>query len=265
MFAQTSSSPVPPPPREILFLGYYHEEPGRQPDFNTIEPGNERVEVVTGGRGWVRVGGQPVEVTAGAMLWHIEGDQTIFRSDNGNPYRCLNVQFRTDPLPGVRRVPHLSWWRDVETIEVFIREIVRAHVDESFDRQALLAHVYGQLLFQVRLWERAAGRSELPEKLQRALELIESSPAPLREIARRVGWSAAHLHEVCRLQLQATPHQLALHHRMQVARERLAGGDLPLKQIAIECGFSSASAFCHAFKGQVGLTPLRYRELNQRR
>lgn len=264
MIDQISSLSAPPPPRELVTLGYYHQEPGKHPEFETVAPGNERVEVFTGGRGWVLMEGELVEVTAGAMLWHIAGDQTTSRSDWENPYRCLNVQFRTDPLPGVRRAPRLTRWHDIEAIEVFLRETVRAHVDESFDRDALLTHVYGQLLFQARLWEQASGRSGLPEKLQRALELIETSPLPLRDVARQVGWSVAHLHEVCRLKLHTTPHKLALHHRMQVARERLAGSDQPLKQIATECGFSSASAFCHAFKTQVGLTPLRYRELNQR-
>jgi AraC-like DNA-binding protein len=265
MFAQTSSSQGPAAPREILFLGFYRHEAGKAPDFNDIDAGIERVEVLTGGRGWVLDEGQLVEVTAGALLWHIEGDQTICRSDDAAPYRCLNVRFRTGGSRAGRRVPHLTWWRDVEMIEGFIREIVRAYVDESFDRHALLAHVYGQLLFQARLWQQSSGRSGLPEKLRQALELIESGPLPLREVARRVGWSVAHLHEMCRLKLNATPHQLALHHRMRVARERLAGSDQPLKRVATECGFSSASAFCHAFRSQVGLTPLRYREQNQRR
>lgn len=265
MVAQTSSHTDTAFPLGILFIGYYHHESGRQPDFIDIEPGTERVEVVTGGRGWVRLEGKLVEVTPGAVLWHIAGDQTICRSDEEAPYRCLNVQFQTRPgSAAVRRFTHLAWWPDIEFIESFIHESVRAHVDESFDRDALLAHVFGQLAFQVRRWEQSSGRSGLPEKLQRALELMETSSMPLRKIAGRVGWSVAHLHEICRSQLNATPHQLVLRHRMRVARERLAGSDLPLKQIAIECGFSSASAFCHAFKANTGMTPLSYRAYNQR-
>lgn len=262
MIAQTSSLQVPPPLR-LLRVGYYHEAPGRHPGFHTVTPGLERVEVVTGGRGWVLLDGQLVEVTAGAMLWHVEGDQTISRSDWDNPYRCLSAYFQTELLHGVRRAPHLSRWDDIEAVETFMSEVVRAHVDDTFDRHALLAYTYGRLLFQARLNERSRGRTELPHKLQRALELIESRPTALCDVARSVGWSVAHLHEVCRMHLHTTPHELALRHRMRIAREQLAGSDQPLKQIAVESGFASASAFCHAFKNRVGLTPLRYRELNQ--
>ncbi len=263
MIDQMSSAQVSSP-NQLLRVGYYHEVPGKNPNFQILDPGLERVEVVTGGRGWVLIDGQQVEVTAGALLWHVEGDQTISLSDWENPYRCLSVYFQTELLGGARRAPRLSWWRDVEAIEAFIRETVRAHVDDPFDRHALLAYTYGRLLFQARLWEQTCGRSNLPEKLQLALELIESGPTSLREVCRRVGWSVAHLHEVCQSKLNATPHELALRHRMRFARERLAGSDQPLKQIAMECGFSIASAFCHSFKNRLGLTPLRYRKLNQR-
>ncbi|XHR28941.1 MAG: helix-turn-helix domain-containing protein [Chthoniobacteraceae bacterium] len=234
------------------------------PAFVRIPPRMERVEVVTGGRGWVVIGDQEAEVTAGAVLWHHEGDQTISRSDPEAPYRCLNAVFQAPRNRGRRRVPRLTWWRDLEAIEAFITETVRAYVDDRFERHALLAYTYGRLLFQARLWEQTSGRSRLPEKLRQALELIEQRPASLRDLARHVGWSVAHLHEVCRETLQATPHELALRHYMKIARERLAGSDRPLKQIATECGFSSASAFCHAFKHRLGLTPLEYRKLNQR-
>jgi AraC-like DNA-binding protein len=234
------------------------------PAFIRIPSRMERVEVITGGRGWVVTGGGETEVSAGAVLWHHEGDQTISRSDPDDPYRCLNVIFQAPRNRGVRRVSHLTWWHDIEAIESFITETVRAYVDELFDPRALLAYTYGRLLFQARLWERSSGRSNLPEKLREALELLEQRPASLRDIARSVGWSVAHLHQVCREKLGATPHELALRHYMRIARERLAGSDLPLKQIATECGFSSASAFCHAFKHRLGLTPLEYRKLNQR-
>jgi AraC-like DNA-binding protein len=247
-----------------MSIGYYHQEPGKHPDSDVLPPCMERVEVVTGGRGWVLLEGEYAEVTAGALLWHVAGDRTISRSDFADPYRCLSVYFQTKRQRGPRRVPHFGWWRDIDAIEAFIREIIRAYVDEGFDRQALLDYTYGRLLFQARLGERSHERSGLPEKLRCALELMESQSWPLRDIARKVGWSVAHLHEVCRLKLNTTPHKIALRRRMQAACERLAGSDQPLKQIATECGFSSASAFCHAFRQRMGQTPLRYREVNQR-
>ncbi len=262
------TSPLPlSPPHTLLGVGFYQQQPNSEPLFDTLLPGLERIEVVTHGRGWVRVDGAMVEAVPGMMLWHVAGDQTISRSDWKAPYRCLHIRFEGNLPGGARRVPHLCWWRDLDVVESFGNEIIRASADEAFDPEALRAYIFGRLLFQGRLWEQSRDRVELPEKLRAALELIEGGEGDcgsLREVARRVGWSLAHLHEVCRLKLNATPHEIALRHSMKTARERLAGTDHPLKQIATECGFSSASAFCHAFKNRLGLTPLEYRKLNQR-
>lgn len=253
------SAKIPPPPCALLQAGRYFQEAGREPEWDVLEPGLERVELFTGGRGWVNLGGRWAEVTAGALLWHVEGDQTTARSDWANPYRCLSLHFGLAAASRLRRVPQLTWWNDAEEVERFTQDVVRAHVDDRFDRAALLAYAYGRLLFQARLWEGARGRQEFPAKVRRAIEILESGRMPLRKVAREVGWSVAHLHEMFQKTLGETPHEVALRKRMQMARERLAATDQPIKRIAADCGFSGAPAFCHAFKARVGITPLAYR------
>lgn len=252
-------SETPSGPCALLQAGRYFQEAGRDPDWHVVEPRLERVELFTGGRGWVNVGGSWTEVTAGALLWHIEGDQTTARSDWKNPYRCLSLHFGLSVRCRRRRVPQLTWWQDMEAVESFVGEVVRAHVDDRVDREALCAMAYGRLLFQARLWERFRDRGQFPAKMRRAMEILEGGRVPLREVAREVGWSVAHLHEMFQKTLGETPHEVSLRKRMQTARERLAATDQPIKRIAADCGFSGAPAFCHAFKARVGLTPLAYR------
>lgn len=252
-------SASPPPPASMPQVGQYFQQPGCDPGFHLIAPCVERVELFTGGRGWVQIQGRWVEVTVGALLWHVEGDQTTARSDWENPYRCLAVHFRTAQASRRRRVPQLTWWTDAEEVQGFVHEVVRAHVDDQFDRNALLSYTYGRLLFQARRWEGAQGRKDFPIKVQQAVEILETQKATVAEVARKIGWSVAHLHEAFQKHLKTTPHEIALRKRMQHAREKLAATDLPIKQIAADCGFSGAAAFCQAFKARVGQTPMVYR------
>ena len=55
------------------------------------------------------------------------------------------------------------------------------------------------------------------------------------------------------------PHQYVLARRLAKARELLAGGDLPLGEVALMCGFASASHFSNRFRQAVGATPGAYR------
>jgi AraC-like DNA-binding protein len=151
---------------------------------------------------------------------------------------------------------------DKEEVERFTQKVVHWHVDDHFDRTALLAYTYGTLLFHARVWERNKERIELPARLQTTLRLLKdrcTQHAPLREIAKEVGCSLPYLHELVRVHLRTTPHALVLKSRMHMARERLATTDQAVKQIAGDCGFATSAAFCHAFKSRVGLTPLDYR------
>jgi len=272
MIAKKSAKAVPgrselAPPESLIRVGHYYQAAGCDPLSDIIPPGAERIELVTGGRGWLSIGREWVEVTPGALVWNIEGDRTIARSDWENPYRCLAVDIRTalPPRRGMRRAPRLAWWRDEEEVGRFTSEAVRRGVDDRVDRPSLLACVYGRLLFQSRLWAATREQEELPEPLRHAIALLEKGgsarPPRLGEVAKRVGWSLPYLHESFRLHLRTTPHEVALRRRMQSARERLAATDHPIKRIAADCGFGSAAAFCYAFRKRVGVTPLRYRRM----
>lgn len=243
-------------------ISHYHQPPGRHPSSYTLPFHYERVEVVTAGRGWIWHSEDWREVRPGDLIWNKPGDTTIGRSDFDHPYHCLVVN-----LVGTRKhgagVPRISHWPDVEAVRAFARECVRLFLDEEFDRRTLFEYVVGQLLFRVRLHAHGEGRRELPAPLRAVLQKIERDFAlacPLEDLAEAAGWSVAHLHEVFRRHLQTTPHRMLMRLRLRAARERLASTSQPIKQIAIECGFSDPAAFAHAFKAETGITPGKYRE-----
>ncbi len=240
---------------------HYHQRHGFHPVPQTIPPFCERVELMTGGRGWIWHEGQWREVLPGLLIWNSPGDQTIGRSDFENPYRCLSLNIFSKFRHGMG-IPRFSQVANLEEVKAFTEEIVRLSFDDHFDRRVLGDYVVSRLLFWMCLHEQQARHTELPPPLQAALAWIEQHYAekcPVEELARQAGWSVPHFHEAFRKHLGTTPHQFLARHRLRAARERLVTTSHPVKRVAADCGFADASALIHAFKAEVGTTPKAYR------
>lgn len=102
-----------------------------------------------------------------------------------------------------------------------------------------------------------------PWQLQQVHRLIEQETGGKRltveQIARRCGLSARHLMRAFKATTGLTLHQYSTEMRMRRAMSALRNEDLPLKILAAELGFSSASAFTAAFRHNVGCTPSEFR------
>jgi len=55
------------------------------------------------------------------------------------------------------------------------------------------------------------------------------------------------------------PHQYVMQRRMDKARRLVTSTQLPLTEIALACGFSSASHFSNRFRSVMGMTPSQLR------
>lgn len=245
-------------------VSHYRQAAGTQPGGGgfQIPPYYERVEVMTGGRGWIRADGNWREVLPGDIIWNKPGDFTIGRSDNENPYQCLAINLISKKKNGFG-IPRFTHYPHLEEVKNFTQEIVSLAMKENTERSALRDYVLGRLLLWVSIYEQESDYRKLPLQLRQAMSWIENhfgTTCPLEEVAKAAGWSVAHLHEVFKQYLKQTPHQMIISHRIRAARERLVSTSQPIKQIAFECGFYDASALVHVFKTQVGLTPHAYRK-----
>ncbi len=247
-------------PNRLLNVSHYRQPHGRHPVPRRIPAGETLVELVTGGRGYVEQDGLWAEVLTGTLLWHSSGCYTIGRSDFQSPYRCLAVLFSTPD--GAPALPRISRWDEPAEISQFTRDAVSHFLDEAFDRDALLAHLYGRLFYQVRLYHHRAPAADAPAALAMVLEAVNSrysQPLQIQDLAEMAGWSVPYLHAMFRLHLDTSPHQALIRRRLRAVREQLATSHRPLKQIADECGFSTAAALCRAFRQATGMTPAVFR------
>ncbi len=134
-------------PYELLGVGMYYQPEGCDPAFDIVPAGIERVELVIGGRGWLRTPDGYLEIRPGHLLWHVVGEETISRSDWKNPYFCLSLYLRVVSGPG-RPCARISFWKDVESARVFCDQVVRWNADETVSREGLAYFVIGSMLIQ---------------------------------------------------------------------------------------------------------------------
>ncbi len=100
-------------------------------------------------------------------------------------------------------------------------------------------------------------------KLIEAVTLMEANieePLSADDLAFLVGVSRRQLERLFKKHLQTVPSKYYLELRMERARQLLRQSDRPILQIALACGFSSASHFSTAYRNHYGLTPREERK-----
>jgi transcriptional regulator GlxA family with amidase domain len=78
-------------------------------------------------------------------------------------------------------------------------------------------------------------------------------------LAQVAGMSPRSFARAFKRETNVTPAEFVESARVDAARNRLEGSDLPLKVVAHECGFSSAEHMRVVFVKRLGITPSHYR------
>lgn len=97
---------------------------------------------------------------------------------------------------------------------------------------------------------------------RRVLEHIETHLAtPLRnkDLADVVDYSEFHFNVAFRNSLGASPHEFLIQRRIERARQLMLSTDMPLCEIAAECGLADQAHLSRLFRRIVGETPAAWR------
>ncbi len=82
----------------------------------------------------------------------------------------------------------------------------------------------------------------------------------IEDIAEELKITPAYLTKKFKMELGITPHNYLILKRIQKAKLLLAGKELNIVDIAIDCGFSSQSHLTRYFSKIVGLSPMKFRK-----
>lgn len=228
--------------------------------------------IETGGIAWLD--GEPHPIKVGTILFIKPGQER--RSTLH--YKCRYLKFQSrDPaiqemLDAVPEIFETSRGQEYADILDAMREIGE---EDSIQWEVRMG---AKLLDLICLLHEDAGRFVrqqilLPgrindRKLRFILEYIDANfryPLSLESLAAQVSYSPIYFHKLFCAAMGKTPRKYILERRIRAAREMLEMGNIPLSNIAMECGFSSQSYFNFIFKKETGMTPSAYiRENNDR-
>jgi AraC-like DNA-binding protein len=127
----------------------------------------------------------------------------------------------------------------------------------------LVHHLLRALLGARRRPERVPER----ESIRRAVELAEARaghPLSARDLARAAGMSPFHFSREFKRETGRTPQAYLRHVRLDRAKRLLAADDRPVTEVALDCGFCSASHLATAFARAFKMPPSRYRAMLRR-
>ncbi|WLH67640.1 helix-turn-helix domain-containing protein [Pseudomonas sp. FP2309] len=148
------------------------------------------------------------------------------------------------------------------------RQLIALNWDEPAERlltsslaHELLSHT---LLSQVGAREGLRLKGGLAAYQRRLLvDYIDQNleePISLGQLAAMCALSEYHFARMFRQSFGLPPHQYLLARRLTRAQQLLRSSALPLGEIALRCGFSSASHFTHRFRQAMDATPGDYRQ-----
>ena len=109
---------------------------------------------------------------------------------------------------------------------------------------------------------RGAGGGLAPDRLARALQLIEESHGAtllVADIARHVNMSPFHFARMFKLSTGYSPHSYLTVRRIERAKGMLERTSVPLAEIARAVGFATQAHFTGVFRSRTGTTPRAYR------
>jgi AraC family transcriptional regulator len=87
----------------------------------------------------------------------------------------------------------------------------------------------------------------------------------VRDVARAAGYSPTHFARLFRARMGTSVGAYVRDARARAAAQALAGGDEPLSEVALRCGYGDQAHFTNAFRAAYGETPGRFRRAARRR
>lgn len=225
-----------------------------------------------GARGWQNGGGPDrfcIMPRHYESTWDVRSNLSFVHLYCTDQHLRHLVEQTWDRSPASINVEPLSFAEDPQITLLYRQFLLNHNWQDSANQLALssastllMSHMlqrYTQLQ-----WRLPSVRGGLaPAVLKRVQEFIYhhlDQPLVLADLAAQAELSEFHFARMFKHSTGQAPHQYVMQVRLQQAEKLLRNTLMPLTQIALDCGFSSASHFSHRFKAFYGHTPIRLRQ-----
>jgi len=251
---------------DALSVYYYRctSGPADKP-FTEVHPRHSISYVRSGSFGY-HTQGKLHELVAGAVLVGRQGQEyTATHEHHGCGDQCLSVKIApalAETLgDAVWRTPSLPPLSALMVLGELAHAAAERRSDVGVDEAAMLfaSRVAGIASPRAKTSARTTAR-ERRRVVEAALwiEANAAEPIDLEGAARQAGLSPFHFLRSFGRVLGVTPHQYLVRTRVRRAARLLAGGELPVTEVALEVGFADLSNFVRTFKRAAGVPPARF-------
>ncbi len=154
---------------------------------------------------------------------------------------------------------------DAPQMRAWMDAAYRAYQAQSFGHELVIRGCMDRLWLALlrRVPKAAFGRESADgarvKAMLRFIEINYVQPVALQDIAAAANISPRECTRCFRRQLGQTAFEYLLNYRVDRACALLRNTDAPVSQVALDCGFASASYFCKLFRQRLGLSPGAFR------
>jgi AraC-like DNA-binding protein len=141
---------------------------------------------------------------------------------------------------------------DREAARTFLCQAVTL-LRSSAARRGVTARVPAKAAFAP--WQAKRVASHIDDNLDRSL--------PVTELANVTRLSNSYFSRAFKGTFGQTPHAFIICRRLERARREMLGGEKPLSQIALSCGFADQAHFARLFRRETRLAPSEWRRANR--
>ncbi|WP_046226432.1 AraC family transcriptional regulator [Paenibacillus dauci] len=256
------------------FIGGYSDypthavnRPAKSSDFQLDQLYN--LHFILQGKGYVTWGGTRYELGAGHGFLYGPGLPECYEADEHDPWDIRWIHFATHELQsfmGNRGIGEvwLFQLKDVHTVNQCMDELMKLGAAFDLKQEMRVSAVLYELLLHIM---KDAVSLHLPR--DPSLPGIHAAADYMREhctralsitdIARFTGYSVPYFTRKFHQSMGVTPTAYLLESRILYAKKLLLSTDIPIREIALESGFSQSSYFIHCFKKVVHMTPEQFR------
>lgn len=162
-------------------------------------------------------------------------------------------------LPSVFRPKH------PQTYRILFEDLLQARLNPAPDSELKIKSLLMQLVLQYyqEVKDEAVIRSPYSKGFKQVVQYMKQhldAPLTLEVLAHEMQLSPSHFHKVFKQQFGMTPMEYLAHQRLDKAKIMLVKEDKTIMDVALACGFNSATYFSTVFRKQMGLTPRQYRQ-----
>lgn len=268
--------PQPSHPHYVCYpesCGRYARDPGHVEQRPAGALKEYNLHLLVSGKGYVRSGGERIELTAGSGFLYGPGESQDYGTDPDDPWDVRWVHFSWNGIePFLGGKSRGAAWpfalsQQRERIEEGLGKLILlAKTFESANEPALSAALYevlASLLHHAGSDRRpaAGGANESMFDIADYIRAHCAGKLNLTSIAAQAGYSPYHFTRIFQAAIGKSPTHYLTECRILLAKNLLVSTKLAVKQVALETGFSQSSYFISLFRRMTGMTPQQFRDL----